>query len=108
MCLEGCKSNIRVALDILNGTGMIEEVRKRGKKFAFVGGKNPVIPPIDEIEADTIIVVGDCAVQGTVRERLLSQRKRTVLVDLGCPPVGLVTIYGKVLEACGLDFEAVY
>lgn len=108
MCLEGCKSNLRVAFDILKGLGTLDEVRKRGKKFAFAIGKDPVIPPLDQIDADAIFIVGDCAIEGTTKERLLSQNKKKVVVDLGCPPVGWVTLYGKILQECGIDFEAVY
>jgi hypothetical protein len=108
MCLEGCKTNLRVAFDILNGTGIIDEIRKQGKKFAFAIGKNPVIPPIEDIDADAIFIVGDCAIQGTTKERLLSQNKKKVVIDLGCPPIGWVTLYGKILEECGIEYEAVY
>jgi len=110
VCLEGCKTNLRCVFDILKGTGTIDEIRKRGKKFAFVIGKTPVVPPIDQIDAEVIFIVGDCGVEGSTEEQLLSQNqnKKKVVVVSGCPPIGWTILYAKVLEECGIEFQAVY
>jgi hypothetical protein len=110
VCLEGCKTNLRCVFDVLIGTATLDEIRKKGKRFAFAIGKTPVVPPIEQIDADVLFIVGDCAVESTTKEGMLSQdqRKKKVVAVPGCPPIGWTTLYAKILEECGMEFEAVY
>ncbi len=113
-CLPGCKGNLRVCFDAIKGTpDVLKRILETKKKIGFVIGRTPSIPELEKLDHDIIFIFGDCAFQSTEALRTFTQKyrkggKKVVVVDHGCPPVGWVTTYGKVLEQFGIPFEELY
>lgn len=113
-CLPGCKGNLRVCFDAILGTpDVYQKIKESPKRIAFIVGRTPSIPELEKLDHDVVFIFGDCAIQSTENLRTFTQKyrkggKKIVVIDHGCPPVGWVTTYSKVIEQFGIGFQELY
>jgi len=116
-CLEGCKANLRVAFDAINSSDEKKNIiRKANKKVGFIIGRRPAILTypdyLSRIKSDILFLIGDCVIEATTELRSFTQQYkkggRKVILDLGCPPIGWITTYGKIIKEYGIPFEELY